>query len=1151
MPDTAPNIIREAGLPPQAPVAGNLPAEANDGARPTSGRIPGWVGWTVIGVGTSVVFALGVLWSNRTAVTQWVIEEQLKDLGAAGTFDVKSLDTNGAALENVVLGDPKTPTLTATKADLSFEWATPFSPRISSITADGIRIALAIQPDGSLDLGALAPLLKGEGGANPVNGAKVAITNSRLALSTPWGLVDTGLSASGVVGERVSGNLALAPTTLTLDGNRLDVRALTGPIALVGENTLEAKLALNAAVTGEGISIPDLKINADLGGSLDGAQGRAALTLVPTNAEMAGIKAGGVGGVVTLAASDWLPRRGAPEGTPYTINAWSVDGALTATSLKGAALELSSVKLDADMSRAGRNAGRGEWALSGENGGFAGHRARSVSLDGTLAASRGRDGTGPLTFAAEADARLARLAVAPAMRASISGGASGLPAPFGDAGKAALDRALASLDVLAPLKVIWNIEQAAGRLEVIGPVQARSQTGAQILWEAGPADPDGTAVLRTTLPDGETSMIGRFTLAGGELPDTNLTLRSLALLSGGTLRLDASAQILPWRVGANTLSTEGIDVLWRGAGSTAQGALKGAINWNGPIAGVVLNQGKIDLNTNLTGIAGGFAASAPQGTCVTLTARSMETAVGVFANPSIPLCGSSGPLLSIRNGVISGGGVIRTPSLSGRTSSGDPIAIAAQTGQLRLSGRTDAPAFDVVLASPTYSQGPAGKVIALRGETFSAAMAGNGVLSGRLDGGIVNMPGDPVNLNALGANWSMTPGKVDRSGAPVIDLTNIALRASDPIRPVRWAPVLVAGNGQLRDGEVTFGGTVTSALGAMVIADVKAVHRLEDTSGEATITGRTLQFVEGRRQPEEIVPALEGVIASTTGAVVVDALATWKGEDLKVSGSTTLTGLNFSTLALGPVKDVSGKIEFDDFLLLTTRPGQVVNVGNINPGIPVSEGRIQFQLLPNLDVAIEDARWPFVGGTLILEPATWKSVAGEQEQRLVFDVVGADLSEFIKLMDFKDLNATGRFEGKLPLVIQGTTATIDGGRLEATNEGGKVQYTGTASDAVAQAGGELAMTALRDFNYSKLVLIVEGPLEGDLVTRIELLGDSIVPIRGVADGSLPFRYNIVVSGPLGRIVRDGMMSVDPRSTFRRLRQETPATPVDVPPANPR
>jgi translocation and assembly module TamB len=79
-----------------------------------------------------------------------------------------------------------------------------------------------------------------------------------------------------------------------------------------------------------------------------------------------------------------------------------------------------------------------------------------------------------------------------------------------------------------------------------------------------------------------------------------------------------------------------------------------------------------------------------------------------------------------------------------------------------------------------------------------------------------------------------------------------------------------------------------------------------------------------------------------------------------------LDGVSLSTATIPIVNDVRGEIRFDNLWELTTPPGQQVTIGELNPGVSVTNGRVNFQLLSDERVAIERAEFDFASGTLAM-----------------------------------------------------------------------------------------------------------------------------------------------------------------------------------------
>ena len=140
----------------------------------------------------------------------------------------------------------------------------------------------------------------------------------------------------------------------------------------------------------------------------------------------------------------------------------------------------------------------------------------------------------------------------------------------------------------------------------------------------------------------------------------------------------------------------------------------------------------------------------------------------------------------------------------------------------------------------------------------------------------------------------------------------------------------------------------------------------------------------------------------------------------------------------GPVTGLNTTVRFTDLLGLVTAPDQVATVGTINPGILVSDGVVHYSLLPGRLIRVERGEWPFMGGRLILQDTTL-DFNRPTTKKLTFEVVGLDAKTFVNSMGFKEIGATGVFDGFLPMVFDESGGRIVGGKLDSRPGGGTLQ----------------------------------------------------------------------------------------------------------------
>ena len=243
-----------------------------------------------------------------------------------------------------------------------------------------------------------------------------------------------------------------------------------------------------------------------------------------------------------------------------------------------------------------------------------------------------------------------------------------------------------------------------------------------------------------------------------------------------------------------------------------------------------------------------------------------------------------------------------------------------------------------------------------------------------------------------------------------------------------------------------------------------------------------------------------------------------------------------------------GTINFTDLLGLVTAPHQEARIAEINPGVAVADGVAHYRLLGGDRVAIEDARWPFAGGTLSLDPATL-DFSRTAERKLTFQIAGLDAAAFIQQLDFPNIAATGTFDGRLPILFDENGGRIEMGALTARGPG-TLAYVGELSSAELGTMGNLAFDALKAIRYSGLTISLDGKLDGEIVSRVrfdgvrQATGDRGLVARMIRN--LPFRFNIEIRAPFRGLVGSAMSYVNPALLLQP--GQTPVQPADSAPA---
>jgi translocation and assembly module TamB len=150
-------------------------------------------------------------------------------------------------------------------------------------------------------------------------------------------------------------------------------------------------------------------------------------------------------------------------------------------------------------------------------------------------------------------------------------------------------------------------------------------------------------------------------------------------------------------------------------------------------------------------------------------------------------------------------------------------------------------------------------------------------------------------------------------------------------------------------------------------------------------------------------------------------------------------------------------------------------------------------------VEIEEGRWPFYGGELILE-STVLDFDVEAKRNLTFRMVGLDAEKFLAGYELENVRVTGVFDGTLPMVFDQDGGKIVGGWLVSRKGGGEVSYLGQLSYEEMGVFANYAFEALRSIQFDEMQIGVDGNIGGEVVTEVRF--------RGLQQGTLAKRNYI-------------------------------------------
>lgn len=322
-----------------------------------------------------------------------------------------------------------------------------------------------------------------------------------------------------------------------------------------------------------------------------------------------------------------------------------------------------------------------------------------------------------------------------------------------------------------------------------------------------------------------------------------------------------------------------------------------------------------------------------------------------------------------------------------------------------------------------------------------------------------------------------------------------------------------------------FEGTARTTLPLTEDTPIDISYRFKDGAGNANVDIPELRFTPKGLQPQYLVSALKGKLAEVQGLVEANIkLGFAAGQPLQSSGTAKIIDMNFGTLP-GPLTNVNTELTFSNMFPLQSQGRQKLTVAKFDPGFPLENGVIEFELIPD-GVKVYSARWPLGDGFFSLDPFDW--LYSNAVNRVVMRIENVSIGEFLKDVGDGALTATGNMEGTLPIVLSGIDVKVENGEL-FVKEGGRIQYKSKQLDAISEFDGtderavkamrqgnyrDAAFEALKDFRYEELRVKIDGPLDGAMGVFLKFDGKNNDVL-----GGQPFRFDIALEGELLNILR--------------------------------
>ncbi|MEE4452616.1 YdbH domain-containing protein [Novosphingobium resinovorum] len=381
-------------------------------------------------------------------------------------------------------------------------------------------------------------------------------------------------------------------------------------------------------------------------------------------------------------------------------------------------------------------------------------------------------------------------------------------------------------------------------------------------------------------------------------------------------------------------------------------------------------------------------------------------------------------------------------------------------------------------------------------------------IAGTFDEADIRLAAVPLDMKQASGRWRYA------GGVASIEDAHFTLVDRQPV--ARFQPMTARGATlRLVDNRITAQALLREPVSDREVVRADIVHDLSSARGRADLSVGGLVF-DDKLQPDALSRLVLGVVSDLKGLVRGTGRIDWNEKGVTSHGRFATDGVDFAA-AFGPVHGLSGEVVFTDLLGMVTAPNQSVRIASMNPGIEVTDGTLSYELRPGYNLIVHGGQWPFMSGTLTLDPA--KMQIGAAETRYyTLRVKGLDAADFVQHLELTNMNASGVFDGEMPLVFDENGGRIENGFLRSREPGGNVSYVGALTYKDLSAMGNFAFSALKSVNYKQMEIGLGGSLSGEILTRISF--DGLSQGQGASRNfltkqvaKLPIRFIVNVKAP--------------------------------------
>ena len=324
-------------------------------------------------------------------------------------------------------------------------------------------------------------------------------------------------------------------------------------------------------------------------------------------------------------------------------------------------------------------------------------------------------------------------------------------------------------------------------------------------------------------------------------------------------------------------------------------------------------------------------------------------------------------------------------------------------------------------------------------------------------------PNEIVHLgNGQGTFDAFTIAGSDAVGLKA-HLGNSAVNDLSPAGATRFNPLIISGD-LVQDTRAMTGRffaatpSVKDAKGQpQAIAAINLDNNNLSGAGSLSFQTLDLKFDPSGLQPSYLSPLVTVLMSKdVSGGLDFTGAFNWTKDTAASGGRLKLNGLNF-TGATGVSQGLKGEIAFNSLSPLTSEPGQMISIDNLQIGVPLNNLNLSVQFLADR-IALESAVVQSPGGPVILEPMAIP-LDGKSDITGALTFNGLDFGKIIAATSLAtSMTFKGNLSGHLPFTVSGGHISFVDGHMQS-DAPGQISVKRTAVTAPGVATGTVTTDA--------------------------------------------------------------------------------------------